>query len=191
MNSPRFFGIGLPKTGTMSLNRALVALGLNSTHYPIKDVIPALQEGRYEVMRSHEAFANCGEWHFAALKRVYPQARFIHTWRPFENWIVSVRKHFAAYPPAVPKTAQYANRLEVFGTAVFDPDVMETIYFAHQYAVERAFAGSDKILKLDVTEPDAWHRLCSFVGKNMPDQAFPHENRAQEPFRRTWKIFGK
>lgn len=174
----KVFGIGLPKTGTMSLYRGLSILGFDAVHYPIKTTIPAIQRGRYSAFDDHEAFANCGEWHFAALEREYPQAKFIWTHRPLEQWLSSVRKHFEFYRPARRNTRQYENRLEVFATTVFDPDVMATIYTAHSHAVEMHFAGRGNLLVLDVTESNAWRKLCEFVEVSAPDQEFPHENKA-------------
>lgn len=172
----KIFGIGLPKTGTMSLHRALQILGIDSVHYPINDIIPAMQEGRYESMTNHEAYVNCGEWHFPALQREYPESRFICTWREFDKWILSMSRHFSRYASPKRGSAPHANRLEVFGTTVFDSSIMENIYWAHKFSVERYFLGHENFLLLNVEHADAFQKLCDFLGRPRTEQPFPHEN---------------
>ncbi|MCB1724566.1 MAG: hypothetical protein H7A11_12660 [Pseudomonadales bacterium] len=173
------FGIGLPKTGTSSLHRALCDLKLRSVHYPIDDVIPSLQVGAYSSIASgRQAMANCGEWHFAALDREFPGSRFICTWREFDDWIVSVQKHFDRYDHPKPGEAAFHNRLEVFGITVFDRDVMETVYWAHRFAVERHFGHREDLLWLNVKDDDAFPKLCEFLGMPRKTARFPHMNRA-------------
>lgn len=175
----RIFAIGLPKTGTLSLHHALLRLGFRSIHYPIDDVIPRLHQGDYGSIGDYEAFINCGEWHFAAINNIYPDARFIYTWRDYDQWLISVKRHFHHYETPGLHTSPYRNRLEVFGTAVFNEHVMKTIYEAHRFAVEQYFSGRDNLLKLNVAEKDAYARLCRYLGTPVIEEAFPHENRAR------------
>jgi hypothetical protein len=176
----KIFGIGLPKTGTVSLNIALKMLGIDSFHYPITDVIPGLEEGSYEPLASRSGFTNCGEWHFAALEREFPTAKFIYTARPFNDWIKSVKRHYEAWPAQERGSADYINRVEIFATSVYDPDIMETIYWAHKGAVERHFNGKGNLLTLDVSEEDALGKLCRFLNVAVRQGKFPHENRSDQ-----------
>ena len=100
----KIFAIGLPKTGTVSLNTALQKLGINSIHYPIDKIIPRLQNSEYACLNEYQAYVNCGEWHFAAIDRHYPDSKFIYTWREYEDWIHSVKKHIENYE--VPDTTE-------------------------------------------------------------------------------------
>lgn len=174
----KIFGIGLPKTGTLSLHTALRNLGINSVHYPINDVIPGLQSCDYQTLEKYGAFVNCGEWHFAALDKHFPDSLFVYTWREFDDWIVSVEKHFKRYDIPERHSLSYLNRLEVFSTVVFDREIMQTVYYAHRESVERYFHSRSNLLKLNVAESDAYAQLCRYLGFPVENIAFPHENRA-------------
>lgn len=175
----RIFGIGLPKTGTSSLHKALCNLGIRSVHYPINDVIPMLHQGEHDKIPSkYQALVNCGEWHFAALDRAYPGSKFIYTWREFDRWIASIEKHFSRYEIPQAGTVMQGNRLEVFSISVFDRDVMKTIYQAHRQAVESHFKDRQDLLRLNVEDPNAMKDLCAFLGYPVLHTSFPHENKA-------------
>lgn len=178
-NETRIFGIGLPKTGTLSLHHALLALGIDSVHYPINDVIPGLQRFEYKALERHRAYVNCGEWHFAALDKQFTGSRFIYTWRDYDDWIVSVKNHFERYETPAMYSLPYLNRLEVFASVVFNEEVMKTIYHAHQCSVERYFRDKDNILKLNVTDKRAYAQLCDYLGLPIVNAPFPHENKAR------------
>lgn len=176
----KIFCIGFPKTGTMSLAHALQSLGYRASHYPINDIIPALEEGRWEAVAgsTYDAFCNCGEWQFAALDRACRGSRFIYTDRDEDAWLASLKRHLQDYPPPERGSAPYMNRLEVFSTATFDADVMRTAYRAHRTAVMEYFRGRADFLPMQVEDPLAFDMLCAFLGHPPTGQPFPAKNRA-------------
>ena len=98
MNTPKVFGIGIQKTGTSSIKRALrqlgyrvaTALGVHDPHiardvydlaFGLLDRYDAFQDNPWAIL-----YKELDEW--------CPGSKFILTVRPAEKWIQSVVHHF-------------------------------------------------------------------------------------------------
>lgn len=174
----KIFGVGLPKTGTQSLYFAISRLGYKSVHYPIDTVIPRLHQSDYSCFEENDAYFNCCEWHFAAVNKIYPDSRFIYTWREYDEWIVSMKNHFERYETPSKSSNAFYNRLEIFGSVNFNEDLMETIYWAHKAAIERYFNNKNNFLKFNVSDPNPYRKLCEFLEIPVINEQFPHKNKS-------------
>ena len=83
----KVFGIGLSRTGTISLAIALGMLGYDSIH----------AEGMHHI----RLFQACTDTPVAAryrrLDKLYPNSCFILTVRGVDGWLESCREHFLQY----------------------------------------------------------------------------------------------
>jgi hypothetical protein len=70
-------------------------------------------------------------------------------------------------------------RLKVLGFFVTDDeDKLRSAFESHTTRVLDHFAGTDRLLVMDVGNGDGWEKLCPFVGREVPEVAFPHSNRS-------------
>jgi len=183
MNEKKVFCIGFPKTGTKSINRALTTLG-----YKVKSFFGAddpdigrnVYERAFGFAEQYDAFDDT-PWCviYKELDKKYPRSKFILTLRPTEKWIKSAVDHFGKR--SVPL------REWTFGVGY--PKGNEDIYIAryerHNKEVLEYFKDRpDDLLVLRLTEGDGWEKLCPFLHKDIPNIAFPHENRGVDRARR-------
>lgn len=180
MTAPLIFGIGLNKTGTISLHQALETLGIPSLHWGGPDVraqvLRAVDEERPLVddLGGYQAFSDIEDLstRFATLDQQYPGSRFILTTRPVESWIESRRRH-------VLRNRQRAARGEYCGTFLsFEPEVWRQRFNEHHETVTTYFAGRGDLLTMRITEGDGFDVLCPFLGLPVPAEAFPWRHRA-------------
>lgn len=184
----KIFGIGLIKTGTISLAKAMQDLGYIVYHDPLFINIV------YDVDFCND-FMVAGRFQF--LDEVFPNAKFILTVRDIDSWIVSVEKWWKdleegelklyedgtrrrtgvnmAYDPL---SSAY-NRYLLFHSLTFDKDNYIKCYYEHIDEVLDHFKGrEDKLLVMDICDGDGWDELCPFVGKDIPNISFPHLNKS-------------
>lgn len=177
----RIFGIGLNKTGTISLHEALERLGYRSLHWGgpevRKKIEAAADDGRplLDDVDGYDAYSDilALSERYDILDRQYPGSRFVLTTRPMEDWVESRRAH-------VLRNQEKAARGEYTGTfLVIEPDVWRAEFVAHHERVAAYFAGRDDLLTFRIAEGDGWERLCPFLGHPVLDEPFPHRHKGR------------
>ena len=161
----KIFGIGLPKTGTSSLHRALQILGYTSVHYPmsIADIEACDASSDLPIAMGYK---------FLDVMR--PGSKFILTVRSEADWLESCRKHFLN-PIAIEWAAN--ARLAMFGCDRYDESLFAEVKTRHESQVFYYFRNSpEKLMVINVCSGDGWGPLCRFLGKPVPSIPFPHEN---------------
>ncbi len=166
----RVIGIGLNKTGTTSLAAALNRLGIPCVHNP------SLQKMAKILQRKLPEFQACCDYpvwiHWLALVAVYPKAKFILTWRPLDDWLVSRMAHVLR------------NQLRGRGWRSMDPEQDRRDWEQHNRAVREFFAGRQNFLELHICDGEGYEKLCPFLDLSQPAAAFPHKRRADEELKR-------
>lgn len=166
----KIFGIGLPKTGTKSLNMALNDLGFKSIHFARRYRNCIWNKNTFEFPFKFNALTNFGEWHFAQLDKTYPNSKFILTVRNKDSWLKSCKLW---YTPQ--KRGYSASRISVFGTQNFSHDRYAYIYDFHTKAVLEYFKyRKNDLLILDICSGEGWNKLCNFLNVEIPEHSFPH-----------------
>lgn len=167
----KVFGIGLSRTGTTSLTRALEVLGLSAVHWPrdlsVIDTVDAATDQTVAVA-------------FRELDEKYPGSAFILTTRETESWLASMKWMMGRIGLA-PKTDQafmYDLRERLYGVREFDAQKMLKGYFRHMEAVLEYFRGRmHDLLVIDICAGDGWEKLATFLGVRIPQVPFPRLNR--------------
>ena len=165
----KVFGLGLSRTGTVSLNAALNALGYKAKHFPAPLQVVAAAE-KYGALTDTPVCQ-----YVEILDRLHPGAKFVLTVRDEETWLDSCRRHWAGPEPSTPGWRW--NRRAVYGIETFDEAVFLRVYQEHVKRVTRYFARRPgKLLVLNVCAGEGYERLCPFLNLPMRDEPFPHRN---------------
>ena len=175
----KVFCIGFHKTGTTSLELALKKLGYRVTgSFGTKDpdIASKVHEMAYAMVEQFDAFED-NPWPilYKELDQRFPGSKFVLTRRPTEAWIRSQVKDFAQ--------TETPMRRWIYGDDAGCPEGNEETYVAryqrHNREVLDYFADRpDDLLVIDLPNDDGWSRLCPFLGAEIPDESFPHANKA-------------
>lgn len=169
----KVIGIGLPKTGTKSLNEALKILGYRSLHYPAKYHLRIMTQGNYTIPDQWDAITNTAEDFYPVLAKMYPDAKFILTTRKMKDWLRSWSKKDRAFGSQ--SHVGRLNRIRVFGTSRYVAERFEYVFKEHEEAARRFFADSlERLLVISLEDLNKWEPLCRFLDKPIPPMAFPH-----------------
>lgn len=164
--------IGLPKTGTTSLSRALEILGYSSIHYPTK----INQIDDYDSASDSLVAVN-----FKELDKRYPGSRFILTTRDEQEWLDSLKKHMRRLNVPKKGTPSYQLRVDSIGAATYNEAAHKRARQNHLKAVKKYFKDRpEDLLTLDISQHVGWSSLCQFLQKPIPDQPFPMANVASQ-----------
>jgi hypothetical protein len=164
----KVFGIGLSRTGTTSLNKALEILGYSSRHYPedmnVFEKIDAGTDITVAIKYRH-------------LDKKYPGSKFILTERRWFEWIKSMKKHYDKHPAETRGKFVLKIRTATWGTIRFNPIKLTYRYLKHNMEVKRYFKHrKDNLLVLRITDGEGWEKLCPFLRKKIPNTPFPKLN---------------
>jgi tetratricopeptide (TPR) repeat protein len=190
---PKVFGIGLPKTGTTTLAAALSILGFDVLDWQNPLTGALMTDDDLVLFDAFTDAAACVG--FERFHERFSNAKFIYTTRPVEAWASSLLRHwhdrqgiasFAAMQQAImlPDYFHHGALFREQNRALFlDHDDPAAAYRAHDRRVRRFFADKpgDGFLELDLFGGQGWSELCAFLGRPIPAQPFPWENRGAPP----------
>jgi hypothetical protein len=179
----KIFGIGLSRTGTLSLTNALTILGIEAKHYPNDaQTQEELKRGCYalSLLQTVQALTDIPVSPFyPQFDSAFPKSQFILTTRSTGAWLASVENHFQMYVERRRDDFDDFVFACVYGSLHFNAERFQYVKELHEENVRRYFADKpDRLLILDVFQGDSWQSLCSFLGRPVPDEAFPHQNKA-------------
>ena len=173
---PKIFGIGLPRSGTSSLNSALLTLGYLSLHYPVYYSIEQLN-GSFNFEGEWDALTNFGENFYPQLDQEFPNSKFILTIRDKEKWLTSCRWKYQEGS----NNLGNAIRIGVFGCFKFQEATFSHIYDQHTRNVLDYFKDRpDDLLVVNWESGDGWKELCDFLDKPVPPIDFPNKNSKKD-----------
>lgn len=178
----KIFGIGLSRTGTYSLNEALVVLGFRAKHFPHIEQEIMRGEYRLKILEQYDALTDTPVAPiFAQLDRAYPGSKFILTLRPLDAWLDACERYFTWQDKEV-GSSSHANvvalqRLYVYGCVTYNRDRWAYVYETHERNVTAYFANRPRdLLKMRIVQGEGWDALCAFLGYLAPSSPFPHAN---------------
>lgn len=201
----RAIGVGLGRTGTLSLKAALEKLGFGPCYHMIElraaeDAIQrwsACLEGRASWDQVFEGFAattdhpGCEYWR--ELAAFYPDAKMILTVRDADGWFDSVNSTILSddfyrtleRAPAVVRACFRKFRDFEFCERHHNDRAAMTDYFRRHNQSIVDTIDPDRLLVFEVRQ--GWEPLCGFLGVPVPDTPFPKVNERamlEEEFKR-------
>lgn len=172
MSKAFIFGVGLNKTGTTSIAKALKILGI-STRHGAPENAASLKSGCWP--DDVDAFLDGPiHVHQFELAEQFPEALFIQTVRPMDDWINSRIVHVLH------------NRLRNDGDPWLEID---TVAWRQEYEEWEKNAklfreqNPGRVLYWALDQDANWNSLCRFLKLSVPDEEFPHRNRGH------WRLF--
>jgi tetratricopeptide (TPR) repeat protein len=188
-DAPKFFGIGLSRTGTTSLTAALSALNFRAIHW-LNPLTNEMMRG--DDVHLFDAFTDtpvCVD--FESYYFMFHNSKFIYTVRPFESWQRSMtayfRKRFGTGDfRKLRNVMRLSDKLpyrEDFSSVhlalYFNHKNYEAAYRAYDSRVRRFFRDKrkDRFLEFDVSS-GRWEDLCRFTDTSVPSIDFPWLNRS-------------
>jgi len=169
MMNQKIFGIGLSKTGTTSLTRALQILGYTAIHCPRE----------LGMVRFHDAATDTPiARHYKTLDQMYPGSKFILTVRDFDSWMESCSKFFRNRKQIPNNEFRDEVNQFLYGGREFDTARFTAAISNHLQGVEKYFKDRPKdLLVLNICGGNGWNRLCKFLNKEVPNKPFPWANK--------------
>lgn len=176
----KVLGIGLGRTGTMSLALALDALGYRTKHCPhfyVNDddelTIDAREVSHFDALTDEPTILVYQE-----VDREHPGSKFILTVRAIESWLRSVVNNGESLREIREGDRSVAKLHEaIYGSATFDRDAYSEAYRRHVAAVKAYFVDRPgDLLVMNICTGDGWEKLCPFLGKPVPEEDFPRSN---------------
>jgi tetratricopeptide (TPR) repeat protein len=194
---PKIFGIGLSRTGTTSLTKALEILGFDVLHYynPITKRVLDLEDFYY-----FDGFTDSPvSFRFEELYTLFPNAKFIYTERNLVDWVKSssdLYKPLGFSTTKEMKTWFNQSKSEggkfdklfqnyhptyrlAYESLYADYPTWEDAYYSYEKRVNKFFKNKpeEKLLKINIPEGDGWDKICTFLNVSIPDAPFPHRNK--------------
>jgi hypothetical protein len=187
----RIFGIGMHKTGTTSLQKALQILGFSCAHWPS----PRWARNVWYEVQKHgtsltleRTYAACDlpiAVLYQQLDRAYPGSKFILTVRSEVDWLLSVRDHWG------PKRNPWRNTWDndcfthqmhqiLYGRKGFHLDTFLRRYRKHNQDVTAYFHNRpNDLFVMNMDSPD-WAGLCTFLDVPVPAEQYPRLNARED-----------
>lgn len=181
----RVFGVGLSRTGTHSLTKALQVLGFNTVHYPTDPgTLGTLRRGdaRFPVLEEHDGITDITVApYYEDLDIAWPGSKFILTVREEASWLRSCQEHWGRLSPVVDEGDRVYGEIRLFLEAAvyasygFNEERFRRVYRRHLGNVTTHFSGRSRdLLVLDIAAGEGYDRLAPFLDVPAPDSPFPH-----------------
>jgi hypothetical protein len=189
---------GFGRTGTKSMKEALEVLGFSPCHhmYEVFDhpeqvkTWQAVAAGRpVDWKTAFSGYRAQVDWPGAHVWRelfdAFPDVKVVHTMRPEEKWWASFERTIARLmgcykdiplPPHILDMMEASDVIigqHTFGGQMLSKDHAIAAFRKRHDDVVSAIP-PDQLLVFDVAE--GWDPLCAFLGKDVPDEPFPHHN---------------
>ena len=184
-NELKVFGIGLQRTGTSSLRKALNILGINtqeihgSWYFAKPDNNSELQFVPSPNANFFNGFAdNPLPLFYKHLDKMYPNGKFILTTRAVDLWLKSVSAFFDRndWSKFLQGDKIQMCHLMLYGDYTYDRDSFMQAYKKHESDVRSYFKNKQNFLTLDINDSFKWNKLCSFLQVEIPSETYPYVN---------------
>jgi len=177
-SSRKIFGVGVHRTGTSSVARALSILGFRTSHWSRHDQIMAdVRTGSYR-LRAMECLDAVLDFPIPVLYReldaAFPGSRFILTVRDQRGWLASAEEHTRGRS-LLPEEVMF------YGRDTFNGDEALERYRALNQRVIDHFSGRPNLLVLAVSAGEGWDKLAPFCERPVPAVPFPWVRPVFEP----------
>jgi Sulfotransferase domain/Glycosyl transferase family 2 len=177
----KIFNVSLHRSGTKSVHELLLRSGIASVHWPIifRDVNYEDQVAGHESDRSYvaatlspviEAMTAVSDVPIPALydllDSAYPNSAFILMFRSPFDWVRSVRNHVGNRDLDPFERVQYWRYFpsQPASLHTIDDAALYSAFLTHHRDVLNYFENRGNCLFLDLQQPEAGQKICSFLG---------------------------
>jgi len=190
----KVLGVGLSRTGTVSLMESLETLGYRTIHFAdqrLLDVLTgAVSEFDFRCFDDIDAVVDVPAAHFYnEILAAYPDCKAILTVREIESWFNSVAnydkekrirgwfgpKEVVNHDLGIAIATTISIRRLVYGTLKVKEVLYKKSFTDHNRRVINE-VDSDRLLVMDIFNGDGWDKLCAFLNVPIPDEPFPALN---------------
>ncbi len=190
--SKKVFCLGLSRTSTKSLTKALNILGINVIHYPVDKITHfELIHGNYNftILQDYDGISDITVApYYRELDQLFYNSKFILTIREKEKWLESLKRHWEDRPPYDDPEQSETHlkirrflRASVYGVLTFNKQRLSNVYDLHHKNIMEYFKDRpDDLLVIDITKGEGWEKLCPFFDKPKIISAFPHVTDEEE-----------
>ncbi|MEQ8910256.1 MAG: lasso peptide biosynthesis B2 protein [Vicingaceae bacterium] len=184
---PKIFCIGLGKTGTSSLAKALEYMGYHvgrrqqvfTQHYPDFDLIKAIQSKNYEtifeIIPKFDAFVD-NPWPllYQELAQQYPDAKFVLSTRKEGEWLQSVKRYFGS------TRSDFRKLIYGKSSPIGNEKQYLKRYQSHNKQVLGFFASKpERLLVLPLEAQNKWELIADFLKEETPNIVYPNINKTE------------
>lgn len=169
----KIFGIGLSRTGTLSLAKGLGQIGFKIVHYPQSEYVMFN-------LKEHGACDIPVAVYYKKLDRMYPNSKFIYTIRDKDDWLISMEKHFKRHDIRKKSKWHRDIRTAIYGHVDFDKDRLSKKYDEHNKDVNAYFKDrEDKFLTINICAGEDVQKMLDFLNMSKEKRLtkFPHEHQ--------------
>jgi hypothetical protein len=193
----KVLGVGLSRTGTTSLTKALEVLGYKTVHGHADSLLDillgAVSEFDYHCFDDIDAVTDVPTAHFYnEILAAYPDCKAILTVRDADSWFDSyvnydraqrkngwltthqIIQHALGKNEVLPITI----RRVIYGSYAMKEILYKKSFIDHNRRVQYEIA-NDRLLIMDILGGDGWPVLCGFLGRPIPDEPFPFLHTAE------------
>ena len=201
MEKTYVFQLGMICAGSTSLCEALNILGIPSLHWegPGPDykkfeteVIPEnIKSNRRLFYPYDEQFTGFLDFNgvlcYQTLYEMYPESKFIFTWRAYNPWFKSaLRLSQNRWRNGEPVWINGGPRQVAMVNSNIGQDMPEAElrlrkrdmqnYWVNNHEIPVFFKNNPRFLQMKICDGDSdgWEKLCGFLGKDIPDVDFPN-----------------
>lgn len=176
--------VGLPRTGTTSLVKALNLLGLRAIHFHPEKLLAVGRRCDWRVYDDVDAAADFpASPYYREILQEYPEARCILTLRePREAWMNSVLGHGEQMHGSLQQDKGYLQFMRAVGREWWGGELGSDLrgalsrYYDYWTARVQEDIPADRLLVLRIANGDGWEPLCRFLELPVPLLVpFPHE----------------
>lgn len=175
MHKGKVFCVGLNKTATSSLGRALDIIGYRVKGWErVKNINEAKVEAK-KCLKEYDALQDL-PWPiiYKWLDKKYPKSKFILTVRNKQKWIKSICNFYN-------KKNELNNLVYGHGNPNGNEKKYMKVYSRHNSKVKKHFEGrKGKLLVMNIPEGDGWVKLCNFLDTRRPPFDFPKKNTSDK-----------
>lgn len=172
--------VGFERTGTTSIYKALSDLGFKTvtgSKVLMREFVKNKESKHIiEIIEENDAFCDI-PWCFLydTFLEKYPDSYFIHSLRDEDDWFKSYYHQFR-FRYGITQKHTFGKNLKLKNSNYFIKRYKEHNNQVEGYLREK----HAKYLQINLFEDiDVYGELCSFLGLNPPNKAFPHLNRTK------------
>jgi len=187
------FGVGLGRTGTDSLKKALEILGFGPCYHMFEVLADQKRVDQWVSLSQGETpdwdnifdgYHSSVDWpaahYWREIAAHFPDAKIVLSVRDPEHWFKSMSNTILPVLSSGTDPNSLGNQLfvpQVFEGNIEDRNHIIEIFNRHNASVQAAF-GPERLLTFELGA--GWAPLCAFLGVDVPDVPYPSGNSTDE-----------